>query len=127
MFMSRSMHTSSGGERACRCAIMRQMCDAGKKRTSLLLVDGEGLPVLLLELLELLVHCELLLGRETLPLGLYVGQGDCRGICCWVDGGSAGLGSGGRDATHGGDVGGAAGESRARQAKSLYGLVVRRR
>lgn len=97
------------------------MCDAGKKRTSLLLVDGEGLPVLLLELLELLVHCELLLGRETLPLGLYVGQGDGRGICCWVDGGGAGVAGGGGDAAHGGDVGGAKGETRTRQAKSLHG------
>ena len=44
--------------------------------TRLLLVEREGLPVLLLDLLELLVNRELLIRGELLPLSLDVGKRD---------------------------------------------------
>lgn len=44
--------------------------------TRLLLVEGEGLPVLLLNLLELLVNRELLIRGELLPLSLDIGKRD---------------------------------------------------
>lgn len=63
-----------------------------KKRllTGLLLVNGELLPVLLLDDLKLFVHGGPLFGAETSPLGLNVGEGDRS------DTGRRGGGGGGR-------------------------------
>lgn len=94
----------------------------GKKRTSLLLVNGEGRPVLLLDLLQLLVNGKLLLRREALPLSLDVGQGDggSSSGSGWVDGGGTGLVGGRCDPAGTADVGGAESETRTRQAQSLH-------
>jgi hypothetical protein len=54
------------------------------RRTSLLLRKREGLPVLPLQLLELLVHCGLLDGTERRPLRLHVRKWDRAGCRCYV-------------------------------------------
>lgn len=88
-------------------------------RTGLLLVDREGLPVALLHLLELLVHGELLLRRQELPLRLDVRERD-HGRRRGVRGGRGGVcGVGGRG--NAADVGRAEEGSGTRQAQGLHG------
>ena len=86
-------------------------------RTGFLFVNGEALPVLLLELLELLVDRELLVGREALPHRLDVGKRDDGGRGRRRSGGSAVRGGGrGRECAGAG----AKREPRARQAEGLH-------
>ena len=90
---------------------------ATTQRTSLLFVDGERLPVLLLDLLELLVDDELLVRGKALPHRLDVRERD--------DGrrGRRGRSRGVRGARRGGECAGrgAEGETRTRQAEGLHG------
>ena len=102
-------------------AVSTQSARAGTQkslaRTGLLFVEGEALPVLLLELLELLVDDELLVRGKALPHRLDVRERD--------DGrrGRRGRSRAVRGARRGGECAGrgAEGETRTRQAEGLHG------